>query len=75
MNASAIGRLENPAMRELLLSVIPMRRAVEAKEIAAAAVFLVSDLATSINGETMAIDGGSLTLGYPALLSGLRQAS
>jgi NAD(P)-dependent dehydrogenase (short-subunit alcohol dehydrogenase family) len=67
--------LENPAMRELFLGVIPMRRAVEAKEIAAAAVFLASDFATSINGETIAIDGGSLTRGYPALLSGLRQAS
>lgn len=67
--------LENPAMRELFLSVIPMRRAVEAKEIAAAAVFLASDNAKSINGETIAIDGGSLTLGYPALLSGLRKAS
>lgn len=67
--------LENPATRELFLGVIPMRRAVDAKEIAAAAVFLASDLATSINGETVAIDGGSLTRGYPALLSGLSQAS
>ena len=67
--------LENPSMRELFLSVIPMQRAVEAEEIAAAAVFLASDLATSINGETIAIDGGSLTRGYPALLSGLRKVS
>jgi NAD(P)-dependent dehydrogenase (short-subunit alcohol dehydrogenase family) len=67
--------LEDPATRELFLGVIPMRRAVDAKEIAAAAVFLASDLATSINGETIAIDGGSLTRGYPALLSGLRKAS
>ena len=34
--------LENPAMRELFMGVIPMKRAVEAEEIAAAAVFLAS---------------------------------
>jgi NAD(P)-dependent dehydrogenase (short-subunit alcohol dehydrogenase family) len=67
--------LENPAMRELFMSVIPMRRAVDAEEIAATAVFLASDYARSINGETIAIDGGSLTSGYPALLTGLKKAS
>jgi NAD(P)-dependent dehydrogenase (short-subunit alcohol dehydrogenase family) len=67
--------LEKPAMRELFLGVIPMRRAVEAQEIAAAAVFLASDHARSINGETLAIDGGSLTRGYPALLTGMKEAS
>jgi NAD(P)-dependent dehydrogenase (short-subunit alcohol dehydrogenase family) len=41
------------------------------EEIAAAAVFLASDSARSINGGTIAIDGGS-TRGYPALL-GLRR--
>ncbi len=66
--------LENPAMRELFMSCIPMRRAVEAQEIAAAAVFLASDGARSINGETIAIDGGSLTRGYPALLTGLKKS-
>lgn len=67
--------LENPEMRELFMSVIPMRRAVHAEEIAATAVFLASDYARSINGETIAIDGGSLTRGYPALLTGLKKAS
>jgi|SRR6185295_14968299 len=67
--------LENPAMRDLFMSVIPMKRAVDAKEIAATAVFLASDYARSINGETIAIDGGSLTRGYPALLTGLKKAS
>jgi NAD(P)-dependent dehydrogenase (short-subunit alcohol dehydrogenase family) len=64
--------LENPAMRALFMSVIPMRRAVQAEEIAAAAVFLASDNARSISGDTIAIDGGSLTRGYPALLTGLK---
>jgi NAD(P)-dependent dehydrogenase (short-subunit alcohol dehydrogenase family) len=67
--------LDNPAMRELFLSVIPMKRPVSAEEIAAAAVFLASDNARSINGDTIAIDGGSLTLGYPRLLTGLKKAS
>jgi NAD(P)-dependent dehydrogenase (short-subunit alcohol dehydrogenase family) len=67
--------LENPAMRELFLGIIPMRRPVAAEEIAAAAVFLASDGARSINGDTIAIDGGSLTRGYPALLTGLKKAS
>lgn len=67
--------LENPAMRELFLDMIPMRRPVQAQEIAAAAVFLASDAARSINGDTIAIDGGSLTRGYPALLTGLKKAS
>jgi len=67
--------LADPAMRELFLGIIPMRRAVDAKEIAAAAVFLSTDHARSINGETIAIDGGSLTRGYPALLTGVKKAA
>jgi NAD(P)-dependent dehydrogenase (short-subunit alcohol dehydrogenase family) len=67
--------LENPAMRELFMAVIPMKKAVNAAEIAAAAVFLASDHACSINGHTVVIDGGSLTRGYPALLTGLKKAS
>src|ERR1700756_1192323 len=62
--------LENPAMRELFLGIIPMKRPVQAEEIASAAVFLASDQARSINGHTVVIDGGSLTRGYPALLTG-----
>jgi len=62
-------------MRDLFMGVIPMRRAVDAQEIAAAAVFLASDNARSINGHTMVIDGGSLTRGYPRLLTGLKKAS
>jgi NAD(P)-dependent dehydrogenase (short-subunit alcohol dehydrogenase family) len=67
--------LDDPSMRALFLGVIPMHRAVAAEEIAAAALFLASEHARSINGETIAIDGGSLTKGYPALLTGVRKAS
>jgi NAD(P)-dependent dehydrogenase (short-subunit alcohol dehydrogenase family) len=62
-------------MRSLFLSMIPANRPVDVREIAAAAVFLASDHARSINGHTIAIDGGSLTRGYPALLTGFRKAS
>lgn len=51
-----------------------MKRAVAASEIAAAAVFLASDDGRSINGRTIVIDGGSLTGGYPALLTGLKKS-
>jgi NAD(P)-dependent dehydrogenase (short-subunit alcohol dehydrogenase family) len=64
--------LEDPAKRALFMAVIPMNRAVQAQEIADAAVFLASDMAKSINGHTLVIDGGSLTRGYPALLTGLK---
>jgi NAD(P)-dependent dehydrogenase (short-subunit alcohol dehydrogenase family) len=64
--------LENPATRELFMSIIPTNRPVKPQEVAAAAVFLASDDAGSITGDTLAIDGGSLTRGYPALLTGLR---
>jgi NAD(P)-dependent dehydrogenase (short-subunit alcohol dehydrogenase family) len=67
--------LENPAIRDLFMAVIPMKRAVEAEEIAAAAIFLASEHGRSINGETIAIDGGLLTRGTPALLTGLKRAS
>jgi NAD(P)-dependent dehydrogenase (short-subunit alcohol dehydrogenase family) len=67
--------LEDPVKRALFMGVIPMKRAVQAEEIAAAAVFLASDQARSINGDTIAIDGGSLTRSYPALLTGGEKAA
>ena len=67
--------MDDPETRELFLNIIPMKRPVAGEEIGAAAVFLASDHARSINGDTIAIDGGSLTRGYPALLTGLKKAS
>lgn len=64
----------DPAMHKLFMAIIPTNRAVEAKEIGAAAVFLASDNGRSITGHTIAIDGGSLTRGYPALLTGLNKS-
>jgi NAD(P)-dependent dehydrogenase (short-subunit alcohol dehydrogenase family) len=67
--------LEDPAKRELFMGVIPMNRAVGAQEIGEAAVFLASEDARSITGHTIVVDGGSLTRGYPALLTGLPRAA
>jgi NAD(P)-dependent dehydrogenase (short-subunit alcohol dehydrogenase family) len=64
--------LDDPATRELFMSIIPTDRPVQPQEIAAAAVYLASDDAKSITGSTMVIDGGSLTRGYPALLTGAK---
>jgi enoyl-ACP reductase-like protein len=48
------------------MEVIPMQRPVQAQEIAEAAVFLASDLAQSITGHTIVIDGGlSLSASRP----------
>jgi len=62
--------LDDPATRELFMGVIPMKRAVATEEIAQAALYLVSENARSINGHTIVIDGGSMTHGYPRLLTG-----
>jgi NAD(P)-dependent dehydrogenase (short-subunit alcohol dehydrogenase family) len=67
--------LDDPAIRALFMAVIPMKRVVAVEEIAAAAIFLASEHGRSINGETIAIDGGLLTRGTPALLTGLKNAS
>ena len=62
--------LENPATRALFLEVIPLKRPVQAQEIADAAVFLASDMARSITGHTIVIDGG---LSFSDLRAGWRR--
>lgn len=52
------GRTEHSIPVEQLLSRVPMGRFVEVEEIAAAAVFLVSDEASFINGHLLLVDGG-----------------
>ncbi len=69
VNAMAPGLTQTPmiasldeASRERILGAIPVRRLAEPAEIANLGVFLVSDLASYINGSTVVIDGGALTL-------------
>ncbi len=56
--------IDDPVKRAMVESHIPMRRAGDAEEMAAAAAFLCSDEAAYITGQTLFIDGG-LTL-YPS---------
>lgn len=67
VNAIAPGLVETDMMaavpetdRQALLTKIPMRRFGQADEIAAAASFLLSDRATWLTGQVIAIDGGAL---------------
>ena len=45
-------------IREGMVAAIPMRRLGRPGEVAAAVLFLASDLATYVNGHTLAVDGG-----------------
>jgi glucose 1-dehydrogenase len=56
--------IDDPVKRAAVESHIPMRRAGDAEEMAAAAAFLCSDEAAYITGQTLFVDGG-LTL-YPS---------
>lgn len=49
---------EQPHVIDSLTQAVPMRRACDPKEIAAAAVWLCTDAASYINGLVMPIDGG-----------------
>lgn len=52
--------LERPEFRNEYLKRIPMRRAAKPEEIAKAVMFLASDEASFVNGETLLVDGGQL---------------
>lgn len=57
-----------PAFREAYLDNTPLGRIGTTSDIAAAAVFLASDDASWVTGETLFVDGGALTRAYPRML-------
>ncbi len=56
-----------PGIREEFLENIPAGRTGQPLDIANAALFLASDEATFVNGDTLFVDGGELTMRYPQL--------
>ena len=57
-----------PAFRQGYLENIPLGRVGTPADVAAAAAFLASDDASWISGDTLFVDGASLTRGYPMML-------
>jgi NAD(P)-dependent dehydrogenase (short-subunit alcohol dehydrogenase family) len=54
-----------PQVREGYVATIPMGRAGTPRDIADAALFLVSDEASWVSGETLYVDGAESNFGYP----------
>ena len=54
----------NPEARRTVLSRIPMQRLGSTDEVAKVAVFLASDDASYVTGQTVYADGGRLALNY-----------
>ncbi|HKR25991.1 MAG TPA: SDR family oxidoreductase [Acidobacteriaceae bacterium] len=55
--------MNDPAMREKVLSVIPMRRIADPKEIAGPILFLCTPLAGFMTGEIVNVNGGAVLIG------------
>lgn len=69
VNCVAPGGVETPAMREMgfppeAVDPIPMKKLNQPEDIANCVVFLASDKAAMITGQTVVIDGGASVVGY-----------
>lgn len=62
------GEGANAALREAYLKTIPMGRVGRTDDVADVAVFLASDAARWVSGETIYVDGAESTNGYPNFL-------
>ena len=56
--------MQDQAARQAVLSRTPLGRIGEPEEVASVAVFLASDYASYLTGETIYPDGGRLSLNY-----------
>ena len=67
---------DGSGVRRAYVDHTPLGRVGSTTDVANAAMFLVSDQASWVTGETMVVDGGEMTRGYPRLLqlSGLPTA-
>ncbi len=79
VNAIAPGFVETPMTaptqaksRQAFLDAIPLGRAGQPVDIASAALFLVSEEAAWVNGETVVVDGGSVQREAPRFLTANR---
>ena len=59
----ALRRNQNASLQQALLQDIPMERFAEPDEVAGAALFLLSDHASYVNGHVLAVDGGLTSAG------------
>jgi len=65
----ASGSMSSPGRRQRQIDAVPLRRLGTVEDVAAACVFLASDEAGWITGETMQVTGGSrITVGYLSYL-------
>ncbi len=69
VNCVAPGGVETPAMREMgfppeVVDPIPMKKLNQPEDVANCVIFLASDKAATITGQTIVIDGGVSVVGY-----------
>jgi 3-oxoacyl-[acyl-carrier protein] reductase len=59
--------MQTPRVKAKYLENIPLGRSGESDDVASAALFLASDSSSWVTAESLFVDGGSQTKGYPQL--------